>query len=462
VFVVVSCYVCMLVIGAVMYGSRPPAFCDCPCLETMSGDPSLFEKYLQLKNNARTEKARQASLLSKQKRKLEAPPSISSFGEGPQASAGEASELKQQVTSRWFTLQGLRHRTDDVKNRGRGRRRAIWSLLCAMAQSLASFFETESCVAHAVSVNVVDDTNMRFATSLGEPGEVITVMQNLQSAYLQYDSGCFKAFQIHQPLLHVEKPDTRHMFKKFVSWLFISVTGTGEHLRRLGIRADILQSARLVATIVVQDSLRANKKLFRWIKFAVQTQPRTSMTHHVALEIPCFIHQLSLVRKPLALTCHGYWTAIVRLAHLFEGSGFRRDFGSHLISVIRSSFDYVPLAVAPRNFQRWQEERSKSLSLFSDGYCQQKGSVSKRLKLLVKLCVWDNGDPQSEAILFWDVGSKYTYEIALDQLLTYYTALFVTGFPVPLLYRWKHAERAQDFVDVWTLPNPKQSSVNLK
>ena len=52
----------------------------------------------------------------------------------------------------------------------------------------------------------------------------------------------------------------------------------------------------------------------------------------LGMRLRCTNHQLCLVRRPMVLSCKGYWATLVRLGHLFEVNSFRRSFAAALIS----------------------------------------------------------------------------------------------------------------------------------
>jgi hypothetical protein len=117
--------------------------------------------------------------------------------------------------------------------------------------------------------------------------------------------------------------------------------------------------------------------------------------------------------------------------------------------VIGRSFDVAHAAVKPPGFDFWQRARAKSLNLFQD-VAGKAGGLSKRLKILMELQRYDNGNPETESIVSWLIGgTNINRSVVLHHVITLYMKLFGEGFAVPLLYRWKHAEKAKLFVTDW-------------
>jgi hypothetical protein len=131
---------------------------------------------------------------------------------------------------------------------------------------------------------------------------------------------------------------------------------------------------------------------------------------------------------------------LVRLAHLFESHGFRRSFASHLSKILAESFDYVKVVQLPGLADAWRETRRAKLKTLSGG------RSGKRAKNLMAIEMIDNGDVSSTRIAHWCTGCCHNSMDALKKLVKQYVKHFSTGFSVPLLYRWKHAEEAQDYI----------------
>lgn len=165
----------------------------------------------------------------------------------------------------------------------------------------------------------------------------------------------------------------------------------------------------------------------------------------------CALHQLSLARSPLLLGFNSYWTSVVRLSHLYENQLFRKQFEGALVHIICQSFVYVPVVELPTEHQTWRERRKQ---VFEQAWSSRK-AASRRTRLHRNLATWDNSDIREDTVKHWCLGTCCTgrnmqekEKFCLLQIIKHYLLLFRNGFPVPLLYRWVHAQRANSFVKV--------------
>ena len=72
---------------------------------------------------------------------------------------------------------------------------------------------------------------------------------------------------------------------------------------------------------------------------------------------------------------------------------------------------------------------------------------------ILALADWDNSDPSLPSLTHWCHGScckgrsrEAKEAFALLQVCKHFVLLFALGFPVPLSYRWVHAERANQYI----------------
>jgi hypothetical protein len=76
-------------------------------------------------------------------------------------------------------------------------------------------------------------------------------------------------------------------------------------------------------------------------------------------------------------------------------------------------------------------------------------SSSRRFRALLKILALDNCSLLSDKIVHWCTGAdccRLGKPGALQKLVNAYLQLLAPGFPPPLLYRWKHASTAQNYV----------------
>lgn len=154
-----------------------------------------------LRRRAQTESARASALLSRQAKRL-AP---------NQESVDDGSALEHFQAS-WFTEQFQTTINDKFSYRPRAR--AVMSYLRALVSKMSQTFRsTEVNVNHMISINIVDDTNLKLkdaqtAQTQGQNNslrqqtrKVFTCMNNIQSCLLALtgDNQRYVFFNLHQP-----------------------------------------------------------------------------------------------------------------------------------------------------------------------------------------------------------------------------------------------------------------------
>jgi hypothetical protein len=387
-----------------------------------------------LKRRLQTESARSAALLKRQEVKLRKEFHLAGKGTGTGVKQPESSE--QQFQKEWYTPSWKGNAKAVHK---RDRRRAVWCYLVAALRSLLDF--KQDGIAHIISTHIVDDTNQKFNVLAKEKGQVITVMNSVQHMSIRYNSGECKCLRIHQPLLPMPNARADTLFAFFSSWVLYSVAGTGWAFKQMaqciGATCSMFEGV-FEATVICDDALKTNDAVFKNFRRLVATQGGDK--RHIALQLKCCIHQYSLIRRPICLAFDGYWTMLVRLAHLFEAHSFRVKFSNHLAKIVAESFNYVSVVQLPALADTWRETRRAKLKTLSGG------KSGRRIKSLMEIEMMDNGDTSCSAINHWCTGCCTNGPDALKRTVGKYVKHFGSGYAVPLLYRWKHAEEAQLFL----------------
>jgi hypothetical protein len=257
-------------------------------------------------------------------------------------------------------------RDEDTTFRKR-RSRSVFSLLKAVIHAVSAATNGKA-ISFVLNSNVLDDASMKIrGSNLNDrTSQVSTIMNNVQHMVIKYDSDNgaepkvdpeLKHFQLHQPCVILDGGKALDMAAGFVSWLMCAPTGVGQYWRRLGLPDNIFESASLFVTIFIGDSLRGNDTFFlsmcNWASHHNKTAPEA--TKKSMIQIRCLVHQLNLIRRPLALCFTGYWATQVRLGHLFESSSFKIKFADALVDVISESFDYVAVQVLPAELSSWRQ-----------------------------------------------------------------------------------------------------------
>ena len=412
-------------------------------------------------NRLRTEKARVQRRLNQQKSKLDKQDRDLEFGEESVLSPGPGIPIFQTraghlqhyfCTKLLFTAskQDILYQAGDYKTFARDRARTVFSLIKALASLLHTVFEAKP-VHHIVNTHIIDDTSTRMRGPLySDPTTMYTIMNSIQSIHVVYASSdactqdCEQTtrFRVPTPLICLEDATSKGIFEAFVASAVVTSKGVGSMLQKYGICKDVVQSTWR-SFVFVGDSLKANQAAFRkeCLEVLKKDDPK-----HLCLNFRCLIHQIALVRKPAVLMVPRLWSTIVRLAHLFETLSFRRAFATNLASVISNSFVYIPVAQQLPEEASWKSVRERLQANF-----RCKSSLKKRnLKAMLEFV---NGDLESECVY------HYCHEAApgqspcctgsddaLGKCLRLIVPFFSRGFPVPLLYRFKHYDEAISFI----------------
>lgn len=424
-----------------------------------------------LKRSCRTAKARAASLLSRQKKKIEriVGPSIAD-------TESDAKLVFQQnflasKNTQWDPLEdsghaGLIHTFDDVN----GRRRAVFSYLKSFAGAVKRLFlsdpasSSQTPISHVISVNTNDDTNMKLGSGSRGSTEVRSVMNNIQE-HIVVSKSSFSSdsepvwFQLHQPIQALDRADTFGLYTTFMSWILFFCEYVGWRLQCWGVPSNLSQRVKQHTFVYMGDALRVNDAVFRHFVQTIHDQGSKTSTATCALQIHCSIHQLSLTRRYVALGFEGYFSQLVRLGHLFESHGFRSKFQVAMTKLIQQHFTYVRVTQLPPEATEYYAIKVQELRLHTDSYhmglggrrpgrCQGRTTASVRWKALQKLLVKDNGNPSDDLIVHFCTGQDCCpqgEEQALSTIVAGYLDLF-SHMCVPLLYRWKHASSANCYV----------------
>lgn len=445
-------------------------------------DKVLAQECIQkLKRQQQTSRARAASLLSRQKKKLDAENQISL------EAAGVASVDDVTAFQHTYFADKKTHYLDQqlADERVHSKQRAVWLYFRKFADAVKAFFRGEESsegnsqppqFAHVISVNICDDTDIKLGSGSRGSSEVRSVMNNIQHQIVAHDGPADQRkiswFTVHQPLVALSQASSHQVLKEFLAWMMSFSGVIGWRLRSFNVPANLLANTRYHCVVFVGDANKINDALLRELskhvhykslqvndRMATAAVPESVSESAAAsvpvpsfspvLQVKCLIHQVCLTRKTLALGFGGYWSTLVRLGHLFESHSFRRKFYLGIAKLITDNFEYILLQELPPSITAWKMTKINELRMFSDsGSSANSRSVSRRLRILHQLLLKDNGDPSSKCFVHWCVGKTCCPNgpgEALGTLISSYSALFAV-MPVPLLYRWKHAPAANDFV----------------
>lgn len=435
-----------------------------PNHDSDDGDDASVQK---LRRFCKTAKARAASLLSRQARKIERA-AMANANSQVEAEASATQVFQQKFlasdATQWDPLEDMGPASSLLQcDESNGRRRAVFYYLKAVAQRVKQVFHWESSSAsarpHCISIHTADDANMKFGSGARGSTEIQTVMANIQEHVVTCsasESECdLTWFNLHQPIVPLDRADTVGLYRAFMGWILGFSNYVGWRWQCWGIPPDLFRNVARHTVVFVGDALKANSALFKILSQCIHEQEKgpDASTQSCCLQILCNIHQVSLTRKNVALGFQGYFSCLVRLGHLFEGHNFRQKFHAAMSKLVQSNFEFIIVGNLPNDVQRWHDMKVQQLRLHTDtgfmGYCgRNPTTMSRRLRVLWKHIEKDNGDPESDKIVHWCTGGTCCpggREEALSTLIASFLDLF-SHMCVPLLYRWKHAGSANNFV----------------
>lgn len=431
-------------------------------VSSSSPTQDLSSLRLKVKRQAQTAKARAASLAARATRRLAKRANLK-----PRAHAAE--EYRELVQAENELVQP----GGSIHWKRRRRLRLLVSYLKAWVTALVSLFTNFGCdgdsspaVDHLLSCIVLDDTNMRLSqadpqVNSWKSSRIVSVMNVVQALVVSYspastghDRGC-KVFNVHTPLVCLPKADCDGLYFEFISRVFVLFGQVSYRFCMLGMASQLLRRVAIQGVCVCMDALATNQAVLKRLRLQIQQ-------HHAErgcqeqifpmLAVLCEIHGLALARKSLVSSLPGFWSSVVRLAHLFEVGNFRLQFRRCLVAVIVQSYKYIPVPELPPNKDDWRERHAEwcGVDLAGLGGCSKP---TKRRDIHEKLLAVDNGDFESRDFTHFCIGSccegfdhKAKSRFALVTILRHYVSLFGTGFPVPLTYRWIHASRALQYL----------------
>lgn len=358
----------------------------------------------------------------------------------------------------------------------RRRLRLLVSYLQSWCVAIANFFQSCGHVDHTILVSVVDDTSLRLGTAV--PGtqwrvsRVASVMNNIQNLVVCYRSAVaadanqpcqeqrfFKGFHAQTPLVVLPKADRDSISSEFASRLLYFLGRVSFRYCHFNIAPDFLKRVPIQGLVLVFDSLKTNVAMLKQFRAAVRSHREKQHSDDKACDehvhpvwgVFCGLHQLSLARTPLLRGFSNYWGSVVRLAHLFENQNFRQQFRLSMLHIICDSYVFIPVSQLPSQSSEWRSKQLRLCGSYSAGKRQRHQIHTDRMR-------WDNSDIDSPIFQHWCLGQqccagKTQKEQELHGLLRVarcYTLLFSYGYPVPLEYRWVHAQRALDFMmEAW-------------
>ena len=309
------------------------------------------DSMLEFKRLKQTQKARNASLVSKTAKRYETARSSASVQVN-----GVPGEVLKEIQQMYLTprvhyastiAQGYEVLSENVDKRvSRARSRCTWSLLCCLARFLEGLLLINCSegknAKYVINTIMPDDTNTRMkGPNKAGPSICCTVMNQVQNCIVTYDgedgSSKWDCLAIPCPTTILNTPDAVNLHEAYTSYLISGARGMGRKLQSLGLpqTTPSLENARWAIQIMCGDALEANSSAFHVERRYLASKHRAGVCcNQAALRIKCCNHQLGLIRKPCVLGVERFWSTLVRLAHLYESASFRRRIAAGVVTLL--------------------------------------------------------------------------------------------------------------------------------
>lgn len=416
-------------------------------------------------NLLRTEKARAAKQCQQVEKRLKAEycmvqdhAASSVLNDGKESCLTYVGRLQNSFLSKNFIH--AQYQEDTYKDNRftfeRDRARSVCALIKGVVSSLKTIFSKPNLKPfHCLNCHTIDDTNtrMRGPNPSCDPTTVFTIMNSVQAIHVRFEcspKACIQSFHIPTPLLVIENADADGIHRGCMSSALLTSGGVGQLLQRFGLGKDTCNDCEFKTFVFVGDSLKANGAAFQSERLRLIAQRQmddSNVAKHMALQVKCATHSASLIRKPIVLLIPHYWTTLVRLSHLFEGLNFRKQIATALTTILHQSFVLVQTHDYPPEMATWKQH---SLRLKDSFYCR---SVRKRDQL-AKILDFFNGNLKLSTIVHYcqfdanGIPCCKDLSDARNKALCLAVPWLSSGYPCPLLYRFKHFDHAAGFVHI--------------
>lgn len=289
---------------------------------------------IQLKRKLQTSKARTAKavkLALNQNKDVQEPSSY-------------ANVLQNRFFSECSSKNATRQDGSDLRQQfSRERSRCVWSLLQQLKETISSLFQSQKGIKHILHTCVCDDTSTRMKSGGLGRSQVYTVCNTVECTYVRFQDNAWEALFIPTPVRVLNSGKATSIHKAFTAWTAVSASGLGSVWRRLGLENDVLAHSDWKVCAFIGDALKANDSAWRMEgerrKRFIESQGPDKCC--LGFRVRCCNHQLSLVRKPIALSVPHFWSTLVRLGHLFEMSSFRRSLATALVSMYHKDTNFI-------------------------------------------------------------------------------------------------------------------------
>ena len=248
------------------------------------------------------------------------------------------SSLQQNFLTK--NLYGL-SKDNDAKKEQAERARCVFSLIKLLVKTIGSLFEpcpSRGQPVHVINTVIADDADTRLK-GMGQDNRTVlrTICDTVQSVHIRYEK-TIESMMVPTPMLVLAAPKTADIHAAATAHSLVCGAGVGRLLKSYGVPESVVQTghAGWRTTIQIGDALKANMAAWRIERAHLQSQRVHSDARLLGLNFKCLVHTLNLIRKPMVLPIPGFWSTLVRFAHLMESYSFRTGFTAALLRVLQS------------------------------------------------------------------------------------------------------------------------------
>ena len=249
----------------------------------------------KFKRQKRTEKARIASLLSRQRKKLAAEYDNDCDRVDIDEVAGFQKAYFASKKSRKTWWNPFENDSSSSEKTDSGRRRAVWLYFRNFAEAVKGFFfghepDHPPEIAHVLTVQINDDTNIKLTSARRSAKTVHTMMSNLQHHFAfrhpDQELEVPDSFQVHQPLIALKRATAKHLGQELLTWSLSFAGNTGQRWQLWGVPQDLFRTVKQQTYVLVADALKANDSVFREVAKIVhyRSQSQSSQAMLLMLE----------------------------------------------------------------------------------------------------------------------------------------------------------------------------------
>lgn len=307
------------------------------------------ENEKRLKNQQRTAKARSAAAKAREKRKLDL--TVARVEE-------KVEDTRQGDLQAAFFSRKLFHSSteQDRQRKKLDRARCLYSFLLTLLKIIQDLFQRDQ-IEHVINCVIADDTTTRMKPPSGR-SQIFTVCNTVQSLHIRYSNdSCrdcpereWQTLQVPSPMVALSGAKAGDVHGAMTAFSVFCAQGIGFMLSKLGLTKEsvTIPQTGFRTQVFCGDALRANdaawivERSIRMMKKQQSEDQQHDESQDLSLRLKCMVHQLNLIRKPCVLSAKGYWSTLVRMAHMMEQASFRRAFASAMLVVLQ----------APNMFQR--------------------------------------------------------------------------------------------------------------